>query len=306
MAQTRGLTSMHDRTTVDALKAALTTAAKEGEPGSAYVKTRELLAAMFKVRGAEALTVCARAAKGSGKRALVLCDLWLDLGASGCSISDTAIMQVLTDPKHSSRHHVLGRIANAGPEGSSQRHERFALQLRGIVRDRDDPEWAHAVSALCRWRDEPSLPLLLEHTRGVETPFVLLAGLIRFKAPEAVIVFEMNLRHPAPRTRRVAMWGLAALGYDCAIGSLVGLLDGPDVHADMLAKGPWTPGDTMRAAQALADVFKLPFEWGDQASINAIKAHCTKLYSPADVARCQADLAAGRFVAQTPKSARST
>jgi hypothetical protein len=300
MAQTRGLPSMHDRTTVDALKAALTTAAKEGEPGSACVKARELLASMFKVRGADALELCARAAKGSDKRARVLCDLWLDIGASGCNISDAAIGEVLTDPQHASREHVMGRIDTAGSDLFGQRHKRFAPQLRDIVRDRGDPMWANAVSALCRWRDEPSLDLLLKHTRGLDTPFVLLAGLIAFKAPEAAVVFEMNLTHPEPRTRTFAMWGLAALGYDCAIGALVGLLDDLDVTTHTPTGTTWTPGQSMRAAQALADVFELPFEWGDDASFDTIRAHCAKLYLPADIARCQADLAAGQFTNRKP------
>jgi hypothetical protein len=145
MAKTRGLPSMHDRTTVEALKAVLTAAAKEGEHASAYAQARDLLAAMFKAPEADALDLCARAAKGSNSRALVLCDLWLDLDASGCSISDTAIVQILADALHLSREHVMGCIDNAGPDEFGQRHKRFAPQLRDIVRDRNDPQWPYAV-----------------------------------------------------------------------------------------------------------------------------------------------------------------
>jgi hypothetical protein len=51
----------------------------------------------------------------------------------------------------------------------------------------------------------------------------------------------------------------------------------------------------MRAAQALADVLGLPFEWADETYVTAIRQHCQNLYPATEVARLTADLANGQL-----------
>ncbi len=288
--------SSADRLAVDALKRALTKAAKEQDSsGPAFAEAMKMLSEVFTTSPAAAINLCLRAAKGSDGRRWVLCDLWLERGAQGCAICDAAVAAILADPHHPFREDMMSHIDNQGPAEFSLRHKRFAPQLRLIARDENDPLWAHAINVLCRWLDRETLDIILDQCTGITTPFVLLAGLVAYRAHEAVIVFEMNLHHPEPRTRTYALWGLAALGYDCAIGTLVGLLDDPDITMQTATSSSWEPGQALRAAQALADVFDLPFAW-HKDSIAEIKALVTALYTPADIAHCQADLAAGRFV----------
>ena len=58
-------------------------------------------------------------------------------------------------------------------------------------------------------------------------------------------------------TRVIAAWGLGKLGDKEAIAYLIRMLDDPD------RKGPtfFEPGESIRAAQALCDIYEWPFEW---------------------------------------------
>jgi hypothetical protein len=109
--------------------------------------------------------------------------------------------------------------------------------------------------------------------------------------PEATIVFEQNLAHAEPRERTFALWGLAALGYQEPIAALILALADPDISTAT----SFTPGQSMRAAQALADVLGLSFEWGDKAEVDTVRQHFKTLCSSEDLATLAVDLATGKL-----------
>jgi HEAT repeat protein len=255
--------TMTDRDLVDNLKVALMKAATNDDTADAHRLIDNVIAA----HGSGALPLFVGATKQSKKCTLALASLLLERGDTECPVSNTAIHAILLDKKHIARDAVLGSM-------QSNTQSRFAPQLRDIAKDRDDPGWAYAVDALGKWHDAPSIDILLPHCAGVETPFVLLAALVRLRPPKAAVVFEQILAHDEPRERTFALWGLAALGYEEPIAGLINLLDDTDISTAT----SFTPGQSMRAAQALADIYGLQFEWGDQAAIETVRQHCRSIY----------------------------
>jgi HEAT repeat protein len=271
---------LDDRRLIEHLTAALLKAATRDDTADAH----QLIAEAIVTRGAEALPLFHRATKRKKKCTFALASLLLERGDTGCAVSDAAIIAILADQKHIARDAVLGSM-------QSSAQSRFAPQLRDIAKKRNDPGWAYAVDALSKWHDVPAIDILISHCTGVETPFVLLAALVRLRPPEATIVFEQKLAHADPRERTFALWGLAALGYAEPAAALIRLLDDPDTSTAT----SFTPGQSMRAAQALADVFGIPFEWGDNAEVKKFRHHCKTLYSSEDLATLAIDLATGKL-----------
>jgi hypothetical protein len=226
-----------------------------------------------------------RSARGSSKRERALLNLLLTRGDGGCAVSDQFVSGVIGDREHAQRSSAI-QLAAFDP-----RRVRFAPRLREIAKDRTDPDWAFAVSTLGDLRDRDAVEILMAHTRGQQTPFVLVAALVRLKCPEAALVFEPNLAHPEARTRVFALWGLAALKYEAALGALVHLLDEPDVQTATT----FQPGQSRRAAQALAEIHGWPFEWEDRASFEDIRMRARARYSQAFVQACLAALAKGKL-----------
>jgi len=66
--------------------------------------------------------------------------------------------------------------------------------------------------------------------------------------------------------RVVAAWGLVKIGHDRAHRYLIEMLDDPDVTTPRTYK----PGQSIRAAQAIADINGWEFEWG-KMSVETIK-----------------------------------
>lgn len=250
------------------------------DDGAAAASAATLIAA----RGDRALAVLRAAAKGAKKREEALADLLLRLGDEGCAVADAGAADILREPGHAARSGLVQTIA------FDPRRLRLAPALRAIAGDRTDPDWAFAVATLGALADGEALDLLMDQTCGVETPFVVLQALVRLRAPEADLCFEPNLRHPEPRIRTFALWGLAANGWATALGGLIDLLDDADVRTE----SGFTPGQSVRAAQALADIHGWPFVWGKPA-VPEVKARCAERYSAEFVAECRADLAAGRL-----------
>ncbi|MFY0539394.1 HEAT repeat domain-containing protein [Nannocystis pusilla] len=172
-----------------------------------------------------------------------------------------------------------------------KRRPRFIPELRAIARDAEDPEWAWAVDALGELGDRGSVEILMAHTAGQDTPFVLLDALRKLKDPIAALVFEPNLTHPEPRTRVFALWGLAALGHATPIAGLVALLDDPDVRTP----SSYEPGESRRAAQALCDVLGWPFEWAPEA-VDATHERVRARFSAEYLAACAEALARGFLI----------
>ncbi len=231
----------------------------------------------------DAIALVFRAAHGSKKRESALVDLLLARGDAGCAVSDKAIEMVLADRTHEQRANAIQQMAFCPAR------IRFAPMLRSIARDRADPDWGCSVNSLGALKDPNAIDVLMDHAQGVNTPFVLIAALVSLRAPEAALVFEPNLKHPEPRTRTFALWGLASLKFEVALGALVHLLDDPDIRTSTT----FEPGESRRAAQALADIHGWPFEWGDQMSFDHVKRCCCARYSSAFVQTCMSALAKG-------------
>lgn len=229
-----------------------------------------------------------RAARGSKRREEVRSDVLLVLGDGGhpdwAAAADAAIVACLGGEGRLPRSHVV-QVSAFAPS-----RVRFAGPLRAIAAERDDPEWMFAVRTLANLGDTGALPVLMDHTAGVHTPFVVLWALVMLGDPIGTVVFEPNLAHPEPRTRTFALWGLAAVGYAEPVAGLVDLLDDPDDSGP----GYHTPGQSMRAAQALCALFDWPFEWG-KAAVEPTRARCRERFSPADLDRWRAALAAGQL-----------
>lgn len=238
----------------------------------------------------QSLELLRRAAKGSQKRLDGLIGALLDRGDTGCDISDCFINDILGNPSHEARASTIQRLA------FHPSRVRFSNALRRIASDRSDRDWSWAVGTLGALRDRGAIDVLMDHTTGLSTPFVLLQALVGLRCPEAALVFEPNLHHPDPRNRTFALWGLAALEYDVAIGALVQLLD----HPDRREQGLFEPGQSWRAAQALADVMGWKYEWGDAQSFAALKKRAREKY-PADfVKKCVLAIGNGRLTLDRP------
>jgi len=232
-----------------------------------------------------------KAAKGSKRRAEALADVLLALGDGDhpdwADAADAAVAEALASTGRLPRSHLVQACAFVPAR------RRFSAALRAIAATPDDPAWAHAVHTLGQLRDPDAADVLMDHTAGQATPFVVLNALVQLRDPIATVVFEANLGHPEPRTRTYALWGLAALAYDTPIAGLIDLLDDPD------DTGPRhrTPGQSMRAAQALCDVFDWPFTWGADAVV-ATRARCDERFDEAQVLRWREALAAGKLTAR--------
>ncbi|MEO1328544.1 MAG: hypothetical protein AAFW46_02685 [Pseudomonadota bacterium] len=242
------------------------------------------VAAAIEAHGEGAAPLLRRAAKGSKAREEALADLLLARGDAGCAVSDAMVGGLLGDAAHPARSGVAQKCA------FDPRRIRLAPALRPIAADRSDPDWSFAVMSLGALRDPGALDLLMEQTCGVETPFPVLAALVPLRAPEAALLFEPMLAHPEPRYRTYALWGLAGVGYETAVGGLVALLEDPDMRSAQ----SFAPGQARRAAQALADLFDWPFE-ARPDPVAEIRARCRERFSAAFVEACAADLGAGRL-----------
>lgn len=224
------------------------------------------------------------AAKGSKKREQVRLDALLLLGDAGAPAADGEVREVLRTQTHAGRDLLLQRLA------SERSRLRFAPELRAIAANAADPGWSWAVGTLGELRDAEAVPILMEHTCGVGTPFVLLAALVKLRDPIAALCFEPNLAHPEPRTRTLALWGLAALGYETPVAALVRLLDEPDARTPT----SFSPGQARRAAQALCDVHDWPFEWAPGIE-EETRERCRERYTADHLERCERALARGEL-----------
>lgn len=255
--------------------------------GKDDAEAARLIGAAIETSGEAALALLGKAAHPSDKRRKSLANLLLRRGdgGCGCAVSDKAIRAIITDPAHIARSSMIQQA------GDKPERIRFAPLLREIARRRDDPEWGFAVMSLGRLKDHDAIGVLMDHTCGQDTPFTVIAALVPLRCPEAALAFEPNITHPEPRTRVFALWGLAALKYETPLGALVHLLDDPDVRTPH----SFEPGQSWRAAQALADILGWPYKWGDKQAFEALKSRCRERFSEDFVRQCLAALAKGQL-----------
>jgi hypothetical protein len=263
--------------------------------GKDDARAASLIGGAIEASGDAALPLLAKAAHPSKKREQALANLLIRRGDDGCPVSDKAVLAIMADKSHIARSSM---IQQAGDKAS---RIRFAPALREIVRHRDDKEWTFAVISLGRLKDRDAVDVLMEHTRGQDTPFPVLVTLVHLRCPEGALAFEPNITHPDPNKRSFALWGLAALKYETPLGALVHLLDDPDIRTP----NSFEPGQSMRATQALADILGLPFKWGETETIDAVKSHCRKRFSGDFVQKCLAALAKGQLTLSGPSRAQN-
>lgn len=253
--------------------------------GKDDAQAASLIDAAIEAHGEIALALFSKAAQGSRKRQGSLADLLIRRGDAGCPVSDKAVAAIITDPSHIERSSMIQQT------GDKAERIRFAPMLREIVKNRSDPDWGFAVMSLGRLKDRGAVDVLMDHTCGQETPRGVLIALVHIGCPEGALAFEPNIAHPDPETRIFALWGLAALKYETPLGALVALLDDPDIRT----ANSFRPGQSQRAAQALATIFGWPFEWGDGVSRDAVKTRCRERFSENFVQKCVAALAKGQL-----------
>jgi hypothetical protein len=250
------------RLQVEALRQALVLA----ERNSDFTQAHARVAPIVELKQQDAAALLHRATKRSKLATIALGTVMLERGDVGCSFSDAWIERLVRTPAHVARSSVMGSMA------LDRRRMRFAPLLRELARDRGDDDWPLAVHALGEWRDADAAVALMVHADGVRTPFVLLQALVKLRVERAASVLEANTTHAEARTRTFAWWGLAALGRGGAVRALVALLDDVDVTTATSHE----PGQQRRAAQALADLWGLQFEWDNLGAVAQLRAHAMR------------------------------
>jgi len=140
--------------------------------------------------------------------------------------------------------------------------EQYASLLNDIIESDPDPfcrdAAIHAAGAL---KAVENLPVLLRLAdRGeYEQPWRLAWALKDYATegcrPYLKKWFEDDGQTKS--TRVIAAWGLGKLGDNEAIANLIRMLADPDCRGPNFSE----PGESIRAAQALCDIYNWPFEW---------------------------------------------
>ena len=130
-----------------------------------------------------------------------------------------------------------------------------------FVRESDDFCRFCLLNTLSKLADESSLPIfeyLMRRADPRDEWRLIWAG-AQYGRPEfhdyLLSVFQKKENDKSHRV--VAAWGLAKLGEEAAYRYLIDMLDDPDVKTATT----FAPGESMRAAQAIADVNGWLFEW---------------------------------------------
>lgn len=165
------------------------------------------------------------------------------------------IGQWLHDPDRQWRSWLIQTVENA-------RLKQYAPLLNSIIENDPDPfcrdAAIHAAGAL---GVEENLPALLRLAEGSEYDQTWrLAWALKDYAteecrPHLKRWFEDSGQDK--QSRVIAAWGLGKLGDKQAVTYLIGMLDDPDRRGENFL----APGESIRAAQALCDIYEWPFEW---------------------------------------------
>jgi HEAT repeats len=166
------------------------------------------------------------------------------------------IGQWLNDPDPQWRSCLIQTVEHSGLK-------QFGPLLNGIIEKDPDPfcrdAAIHAAGAL---RAEDTLPALLRLAEcGEYEQTRRLAWALKDFGTEECRPYLKKWFEDSGQTKEVrviAAWGLGKLGDSRARAYLIRMLDDPDT------KGPnfFKPGESLRAAQALCDLYEWPFEWG--------------------------------------------
>jgi len=223
-------------------------------PGDGYRAVYDEVAAAVAALPREGLVAAIDKAVGAGKRRKRVSVTVLAMLADVDEVA-RRIEAGLHDPDPEWRSWVVQTV-------DIRRLVRFAESLNELIRN--DPVLhvrAAAITAAGSLKSEANLPTLLAVSRDhpPELRRCLLWALKDFGREECRPFLEAAFRDAAveKEDRVVAAWGLGKLGDRAAVRFLGDMLDDPDIRD----AGGYTPGVSLRAAQALCDVHGWPFEW---------------------------------------------
>lgn len=151
----------------------------------------------------------------------------------------------------------------------SRRLHQFAPLLNLVITSDPSDQCRHgAIHAATLLKSPENLPLLIAEAEKTKKamPFNLLHALSAYGSescrPFLRTIFDDATQEK--RSRIYAAWGLAKLKDAAAFHYLIEMLDDPDESTPK----SYTPGQSVRAAQAICDVKGWPFEWGKTAVKN--------------------------------------
>lgn len=148
----------------------------------------------------------------------------------------------------------------------TQRLHQFAALLNPVITSDPSDRCRHgAIHAAAILKSPENLPVLLTEAEKTKSdmPFNLLHALSAYGSESCRPFLQAVFDNPSQEKRRrvYAAWGLAKLKDSAAFEYLVQMLEDPDERT----LKSYTPGESVRAAQAICDVKGWPFEWGKPA-----------------------------------------
>ena len=160
----------------------------------------------------------------------------------------------LRDPDPQVRSWLIQTVGQAGLK-------QFAPFLNEIMENDPDPFCRGvAIHTAGTLKADENLPALLRlaERRDDEETWRLIYALQNYATEECRPYLEEWFKNQDSESDRVvAAWGLGKLGDQAAIAYLIRMLDDPDEHGPTHSN----PGESIRAAQALCDIYQWPFEW---------------------------------------------
>jgi HEAT repeat protein len=201
-----------------------------------------------------------------------------------CSMTDVPeavkrIEAAICDPDRNIRSWVIQAIGE-------KKWERFAEPLNAIMLEDSDPFVRECAIQAAREIGSPvNIPALLTLTEqgDRELAHAVLWTVSFYGHPDfrPYLTDVFKKRHQSENARVISAWGLAKLGDKKAHAFLVKTLDDPDDHPGWWAKfkhkhfgAPlvaFSPGESLRAAQALCDIHGWLFEWEIESVIETQK-----------------------------------
>jgi HEAT repeat protein len=149
-------------------------------------------------------------------------------------------------------------IAFVGEKGL---HEFAALLNDSLANDSDELCQAYAITAAGQLKSKTNLAAVLKLATDDTARTLwnrLLWALKDYSHPLCQPVLNRVFRGGPPKGDQViAAWGLGTLGDEAAIRYLADMLDDPDTETAT----SFSPGESLRAAQALCDIYGWPFKW---------------------------------------------
>ncbi len=165
------------------------------------------------------------------------------------------IGQTVRDPDPEWRNSVVQIVGK-------MRLVQFAEPLNGLILNEPDlTVRSMAIHAAGRLKSATNLPALLTVTRDHPSDLrrYILWALKEFATESCRPFLAATFHSPASEKdeRVIAAWGLGKLGEQAAISYLTEMLDDPEIKSEL----GYYPGESLRAAQALCDIYTWPFEW---------------------------------------------